>query len=149
MATQTYQTHRRYSFQRYLLPAVLFTAFFFAVFSAVISTLMEGRSGFPGPWAREWLPVLMCVGMLLQWFYARVMVNRVQDRAIRAEENHGHRVLTGKDLSPALTMRQIVALRFASEGELAALAAQAEAESLSGENIKKKIKEWRPDYHRA
>lgn len=145
MATQTYQTHRRYSFQRYLLPAVLFMAFFFAVFFAGL----EGRSGFPEPWAREWLSVLMCVGMLLQWFYARVMVNRVQDRAIRAEENHRHRVLTGKDLSPALTMRQIVALRFASDGELAALAAQAEAESLSGENIKKKIKEWRPDYHRA
>jgi uncharacterized protein DUF6526 len=45
------------------------------------------------------------------------------------------------------TLRRIAALRFASGGELAALAAQAER--LSGENIKKKIKEWRPDYHRA
>lgn len=145
MASQSYRTHRRYSFQRYLLPTVLFAAFFFAVFFAG----MEGRTECPGVCAREWLPVLMCVGMLLQWFYTRVMINRVQDRAIRAEENHRHRVLTGKDLSPALTLRQIVALRFASDGELPALAAMAEAEKLSGENIKKKIKEWRPDYHRA
>jgi uncharacterized protein DUF6526 len=145
MAPQSYLTHRRYPFQRYLLPAVLFTAFFFAVFFAG----MQGRIGCPGACAREWLPVLMCVGMLLQWFYTRVMVNRVQDRAIRAEENHRHRVLTGKDLSPALTMRQIVALRFASDAELPALAEMAEAEKLSGESIKKKIKEWRPDYRRA
>jgi hypothetical protein len=145
MATQSYQTHRRYSFQRYLWPTVLFIAIFFAVFFAG----MGGRICGPGQCAREWLPVLICVGLLLQWYYTRLMVNRVQDRAIRAEENHRHRVLTGKDLSPSLTMRQIVALRFASDGELPALAAQAEAEKLSGENIKKKIKEWRPDYHRA
>lgn len=46
-------------------------------------------------------------------------------------------------------MRQIVALRFASDGELPALAALAQADKLSGESIKKNIKEWRPDYHRA
>jgi hypothetical protein len=145
MTPQSYRTHRRYPLQRFLLPVVLFIAFFFAVFFA----MLEGRVGCQGSCMGNWLPVIMCFGMLLQWYYARVMVNRVQDRAIRAEENHRHRVLTGRELSPALTMRQIVALRFASDGELPALAAQAEAEKLSGERIKQNIKEWRPDYHRA
>jgi hypothetical protein len=145
MTPQSHKTHRRYPLQRFLLPIVLFIAFFFAVFFA----LLQSRSGCQGACMGNWLPVLMCFGMLLQWYYARVMVNRVQDRAIRAEENHRHRVLTGEDLSPALTMRQIVALRFASDGELPALAALAQAEKLSGESIKKNIKEWRPDYHRA
>ena len=145
MTTQSYKSHRRYPLQRFLLPIVLFTAFFFAV----VLARSESGIGCRGPCAGNWLPVLMCFGMLLQWYYARVMVNRVQDRAIRAEENHRHRVLTGKDLSPALTMRQIVALRFAPDVELPALAALAETEKMSGESIKKNIKEWRPDYHRA
>lgn len=145
MTPQSYQTHRRYPPQRFVLPIVLFMAFFFAMFFA----MLQARSGCRDACSGNWLPVLLCFGMLLQWYYTRVMVNRVQDRAIRAEENHRHRVLTGKDLSPALTMRQIVALRFASDGELPALAELAQAEKLSGESIKKNIKEWRPDYHRA
>src|SRR5580704_16095207 len=47
------------------------------------------------------------------FFYIRTFPLKAQDRAIRAEENLRHYVLTGKLLDPRLTLRQIIALRFA------------------------------------
>ena len=45
-------------------------------------------------------------------------------------------------------MKQIIGLRFASDGELPALAQRAADESLTPDAIKKGIKTWRPDYDR-
>ena len=49
--------------------------------------------------------------------HARAFPLKAQDRAIRAEENLRHFTLTGKLLDPRLKPLQIVALRFASDGE--------------------------------
>ena len=57
--------------------------------------------------------------------------------------------MTGKPVDPNLKMGQIVALRFASDEEYLALAKGAVQENISREDIKKAIKTWRPDYHRA
>jgi len=141
MNAQTYATHRRYPWQRYLLPTVLGLAFGFSV-------LAWTHPEFVAP-CRSLLPIVVTFGMLLQWYYGRVAVTRVQDRAIRAEENFRHFILTGKPLPAALTLRQIISLRFASDAELPGLAERAVAEKLRGEAIKKSIKDWRPDNHRA
>ena len=74
---------------------------------------------------------------------------KAQDRAIRAEENLRHYVLTGKLLDPKLTVRQIIGLRFASDREFVALAQKAAAESLSEDAIKKAIRNWRADTYRV
>ncbi len=74
---------------------------------------------------------------------------RAQDRAIRAEEQLRHYVLTGKLLPSALTVGQIVALRFASDEELPALAERAAKEKLKSNDIKKAIKNWRADTYRV
>jgi hypothetical protein len=42
---------------------------------------------------------------------------RAQDRAIRAEENLRHFILTGKPFDSRLRMSQIIALRFAPDDE--------------------------------
>ena len=57
--------------------------------------------------------------------------------------------MTGKLLDPRLTMRQIVGLRFASDGEFVALAARAAKEDLSPNDIKKAVKDWRADTYRV
>lgn len=74
---------------------------------------------------------------------------KAQDRAIRAEENFRHYLLTGKPHDSRLRMGQVIALRFASDEELPALATKAAAENMSPADIKKAVKTWRGDYHRA
>jgi hypothetical protein len=57
--------------------------------------------------------------------------------------------MTGKLFDPNIRMGQIVALRFASDEEFLILAKRAVEENLSREDIKKAIKTWRADHHRA
>jgi L-asparagine transporter-like permease len=92
--------------------------------------------------------VLEIVALLLS-FYCRTFALKAQDRAIRAEENLRHFVLTGKLLDPRLGALQIVALRFASDAEFVKLAARAAEESLEPKAIKKAINDWRGDYYRV
>jgi len=87
--------------------------------------------------------------MLLMWVFVRVFPLKAQDRAIRAEENLRHFAMTGKLLDPRLSIRQIVALRFASDGEFAGLAGRAAQENLKPDDIKKAVKTWRADTYRV
>jgi hypothetical protein len=82
-------------------------------------------------------------------FYARSFALKAQDRAIRAEENFRYFVLTNRTMDSRLTLSQVIALRFASDEEFPALAQKAANEKLSSKEIKKQIKNWRGDYHRA
>ena len=84
----------------------------------------------------------------LLFVFTRVFPLKAQDRAIRAEENLRHYFLTGKLLDPRLTIKQIVGLRFASDAEFPELARKAAAESLSPDDIKKSVKNWRADHDR-
>ena len=92
---------------------------------------------------------VLTFGVLLLSFYARAFPLKAQDRAIRAEENLRHFVMTGKLLDPRLAALQIVALRFASDGEFVALAARAANENLAPKDIKQAIKTWRADEYRV
>jgi hypothetical protein len=83
------------------------------------------------------------------YIYARLFALRAQDRAIRAEENFRHFVLTGKPLDPKLALRQIIGLRFASDAEFPALAARALAENLTEDQVKREVRQWRADHDRA
>ncbi len=86
--------------------------------------------------------------VLVAWF-TRTFALKAQDRAIRAEENLRHFVLTGKLLPTSLRVGQIVALRFASDAEFIALAEKAAAENLSGKEIKQSIQNWKADHYRV
>jgi hypothetical protein len=94
------------------------------------------------------IAVLFISGVLLFW-YARQFATKVQDRAIRAEETIRYYKLTGKDLDSRLTMAQIIALRFAPDDEFLVLTDRAVRENLSNTEIKKSIKKWKADHHRA
>jgi uncharacterized protein YqhQ len=82
-------------------------------------------------------------------WYTRVFSLKAQDRAIRAEENFRHYILTGKPFDAELRLSQIIALRFASDAEMPALAKRAVAEKLSQKQIKEAIQNWRADYNRV
>jgi hypothetical protein len=95
------------------------------------------------------LIVLTAIIFVLVAWFTRTFALKAQDRAIRAEENLRHFVLTGKLLPASLRVGQIVALRFASDAEFVALVAKAAAENLSGKEIKQSIQNWKADHYRV
>lgn len=95
------------------------------------------------------LLVVLTLCVLVTAFFARTFALKVQDRAIRAEENLRHFALTGKLLPASLTIHQIVSLRFASDAEFPALAAEAASKKLAPRMIKENVKSWRADTYRA
>ncbi|RYY99003.1 MAG: hypothetical protein EOO11_06340 [Chitinophagaceae bacterium] len=95
------------------------------------------------------LLVLTAVILILLFFFIRIFALRAQDRAIRAEETLRHFILTGKPFDRSLRLGQIIALRFASDEELPALAERAAREQLPAKAIKMAIRNWRPDHHRV
>lgn len=92
---------------------------------------------------------VMCVSLLILFFFARIFALKAQDRAIRAEENFRHYVLTGKPLDSRITIQQTIALRFAPDAEFPGLAKRAADEGLEPKAIKQSIKNWKGDYYRA
>jgi hypothetical protein len=73
---------------------------------------------------------------------------KVQDRVIRLEETMRLARLSGAT-APVLTEKQLIALRFASDAELPALAEKTATGGLTSKQIKQAIQTWRPDYFRV
>lgn len=92
---------------------------------------------------------LTALSLFAAYLLFRTFSLKAQDRAIRAEENLRHFVLTGKLLDKNLHIKQIVALRFAPDEEFPALAEKAVKENLSNRQIKMVIKNWKADLHRV
>jgi hypothetical protein len=95
------------------------------------------------------LLMLMVMTLISVSFHCRSFALKAQDRAIRAEENLRYFILTGKRLNQNLSLYQIIALRFASDEEFVSLSDKAVEQNLKPDEIKRLIKNWRPDHHRA
>jgi hypothetical protein len=95
----------------------------------------------------------VAVGLLLLFFYARQFAITVQDRVIRLEMRLRLERLLPADLAGRigeLAVEQLVALRFAGDGELAGLTRRVLAGELrSSSQIKQEIKDWQADRLRA
>ena len=75
----------------------------------------------------------------------RRYTTRLQDRIIRLEMRLRLAALGREHDLTRLTMRQVVALRFASEAELAGLLDRALAENLTPDQIKRAVSSWQAD----
>ncbi len=98
-----------------------------------------------------WL-VLLSLALLVLAVNCRVKDLKVQDRVIRLEERLRYSAVLPPAQAAAaanLTLRQIVALRFASDAELPALVSRTLKEGLEPKHIKENIVTWRADDHRV
>ena len=96
---------------------------------------------------------LLAVALVLLFLYARTFPMTVQDRVIRLEMRLRMEKLLPADVFTRFgefTVGQLVALRFASDAELPALARKVLDEKIASRaEIKKLIKDWQPDYLRV
>jgi len=95
------------------------------------------------------MSLVLAVGVALIFWYARAFALTVQDRVIRLEERLRLERLLPPDLRsriPEFSRGQLIALRFASDAELPALARRVLDEDIRDrEAIKRMIGHWRED----
>ncbi len=140
---QTFENHARIlPVYHYVALPLLVVNLFFTLYQAVVAFSWANLVAFG-----------LALGLILLFFLARVMALSVQDRVIRLEETLRMRALLPADLQPRIgefTVKQLVALRFASDDELADLARQVLDGKIHDQKaIKKMVREWRADYQRA
>ncbi|HLW55494.1 MAG TPA: DUF6526 family protein [Candidatus Angelobacter sp.] len=113
----------------------------------VVAILLFRYPSLTGAWL-----LLISVALLATAGRVRAYATKTQDRIIRLEERLRLAQLLPEALRPRigeLSTSQLIALRFASDGELTALVMRALDEKLDRNAIKKAITEWRPDYQRV
>src|SRR5262252_3884510 len=100
MATQSYSNHRQYvpAFHYVLIPVLVLT-----LIGAIVN-LYESWGDHQRLYSASLILVLILCLITIA-LLARIFALRAQDRAIRAEENLRYFAMTGKLLSPALTVR--------------------------------------------
>ena len=143
---QNYANHAR------LVPGYHFVAFGILVLNLVYTVYKLVRELMVRPvfWGMH---VLVAVALLLIFFYARRFALTVQDRIIRLEMALRMERLLPAEMRPRITefsLDQLVALRFAGDDELPALASKVLIEKIEDrKTIKQLISHWNADYLRV
>ncbi len=144
MAEQNFSNHIR------LVPLFHYVAYPGVTFALVVSGFNLYKAVNEGGGRLNAAAIFaLTVGVMSTMWFARSFALRAHDKAIRAEENLRYFAMTGQLLDSKLTMRQIVALRFAPNNELVELSHRAVAENLSSKQIKQSIKNWKEDNNRV
>lgn len=144
MSEQNFANHRKFvpAFHFFVLPVVLL--------NLVWSVYQWKGAGFR---AGAFMSVLLAVALFVGFVCARLFALTVQDRVIRLEERMRLNCLLPDDLRGRVaefTPRQLVAMRFASDAEVPALARRVLDEKLADlGSIKRLVQNWRADHLRA
>lgn len=143
METQTYATHRN-------IPTLANAGFLCILMALTAFALRWFEIG--GRYTMALGLLGLAAAILLLLTISRVYTTRLQDRIIKLEM----RLRCAGLLTPAqqamyagLTKKQLVALRFASDEELPGLLERTVSERLTGDQIKRAVKNWVPDFDRT
>jgi hypothetical protein len=144
-ASQSAQSHTRWDpLFHFVVAPVLLLNIFFAIY--LIVHHWPDHKAMLGWW------IVLSIVLFLVAGKTRGNALKAQDRIIRLEERlRLAALMSAEDLkrTHALTESQLIALRFASDDELPALAKRAVDEKLSAKEIKHSIDRWKPDYFRV
>lgn len=141
--SQTYKNHARF-----------FPLFhFFAAPVLLINLVNAGRNLYLQPSPGTTWAVVVAAALVALALAARLMALTVQDRVIRLEMRLRMQQMLPADLcarAVALTPPQLVALRFASDAELADLVRDVLAGKLATQKaVKQSVRNWTADHLRA
>jgi hypothetical protein len=141
--TQTFATHRRWipAWHFFALPVLVANVF-------ILAARFWRDPRFVNGWA-----VIVAIALATGIFISRSMPLRAQNRIIRLEERiRLERILAGDmrgrigDLTPV----QLIGLRFAPDDEVPELTKRAlNGELKTSADIKRAIRNWRPDHMRV
>jgi Family of unknown function (DUF6526) len=140
---QNFQNHAKYVpvFHFFVLPVLVF------------NVVWEIHRVVVAPSAGSVKALIVALALMLLGLYARMFALAVQDRLIRLEMQLRMQGVLPVNLRPRIpefTLNQLVALRFASDAELPALAGKVLGEKLNDRKaIKRLIQNWQPDDLRA
>lgn len=143
MAEQSYKKHAR------LLPPF----HFFVVPVLLINVLNSLRHLWMVTSQHNAFETLVAVALLMTAFLSRIQALAAQDRVIRLEMRLRLRGLLPADMHASidgLTTRQLVALRFAGDAEMAEIVRDVLAGKLATQkDIKLRVKNWQADWQRV
>ena len=126
---------------------------FFVIPVLLVNAIWAATLAVQSPGAATIIGLATAFALLVLAFLARVFALKVQDRVIRLEMRLRLRELLPSALHPRIsefTPGQLVALRFASDAELAALAEAVLRDGVTDKKtIKSMIKVWNPDHLRT
>ncbi|KPM33582.1 Hypothetical protein I595_485 [Croceitalea dokdonensis DOKDO 023] len=142
MAAQNFKNHTKLVLGFH---GILFVAILALLIGSIVNLMYTSQRNL---YSASLLVLIAFVFLMMAWF-VRSFPLKAQDRAIKAEENLRYYTMTGKLFPMELKMAQIIALRFASDEEFLPLVEQALKEDLSNKEIKRLIKNWRPDVYRV
>jgi hypothetical protein len=140
---QNYQSHARWlpAFHFFVLPVLL------------ANLIMAAWRAIQIPTTGSAFAAVVAAALLTLGFLSRTQALTVQDRLIRLEMRLRLRQVLPADLQPginALTYRQLVALRFASDEEMPELVREIAVGKLqTAKEIKQRVKNWQADWLRA
>jgi hypothetical protein len=140
--TQGYKNHARFRpmFHFVIMPILLVNL----ILAVTYTVKHYNHHAHLGPW---W--IVLAVVMILMAGDHRTSALHAQDRVIRLEERLRLTALeVPRATIHALTERQLIGLRFASDSELPVLAERAVRENLTEKQIKASIQSWRADHYR-
>jgi hypothetical protein len=139
---QDFKNHAKFdpAFHFFMAPVALAAFLVQAYRAATLKTAID-----------HWYLVI-AIALLVSVFKIRVYSLKVQDRVIRLEEKLRMERLLPDGLKARigeLREGQFVALRFASDAELAELVEKTLANNWNNKTIKQNVKTWRPDHFRV
>lgn len=143
MADQTLKNHTR------IVPLYHMGVFFPLLLNFIWSIYRTVQE----PTGDRVIGLIMSVALLLMFFSLRTQVLTVQDRVIRLEMRLRLRELLPADVcarAVGLPVKQLIALRFASDQELPGLVRDVLSGTLATQkDIKARVKDWQADFLRA
>jgi H+/Cl- antiporter ClcA len=151
MQEQNFHNHTK-SEPKFISIALLWILFIiigiFLLYAVTSATAAQWVQQYWHIWLYLWFwCIIIIIALLL--LTVRSYATKLQDRIIRQEVEFRYFVMTQQTIDPRITLKQMIALRFAWDEEFISICKQVADQQLEPITIKHVIKHWKPDHVRV